>query len=692
MDTNQENFLLELLVEEIPARFQEEAIANLKRLMVEKLEKQKIKSENIKTYVSPRRMVFLAQLEQQVPAFVEEKKGPQASAPPNVIAKFLQSLGISPDDCSEKVMDKKIFLVAHIRHPQRHTLDLLPHIVAASIREMQWPKSMHWGTHAFNFVRPIRNILCRFCDESVNIELGEINLKSTDYTFGHRFMSSGKIFAKNPSEYREKIKEAFVIIDPIERKNAILAKFTKNFSKPGVSVDVPEDLLDEVVGLVENPIVLLGQIPQKFMRLPEEALVTPMRVHQRYFPVRRNGILAPFFAFVANNAAEDDGKEIIKGNERVLNARLADALFFYETDLQKPLELHLENLKKIVFHEKLGTVFARILRICCVCDFICEEMNLGEDLRELLKRVALLSKCDLSTHMVSEFPELQGIMGGIYAAAQGENKAVCSAIGEQYKTVDEIASLPGALFSIADKIEIITGFFAIEKGPTGSKDPFALRRAAIGLIKIIKKYDLSLQLRAVVRKTFGLFNFLKCDANTVEAVIAFILDRLKIVLKESGISHEVVAAVVECDDDIMPIFAKAEILDQTLKNENGKKLITSYKRSKNILEQFGDFGNCSVDRELLTEDGERNLLDELEVLEIALEKLEISGLDPNIEFQTKISLCIALEKKITTFFRDILVNSNDEKIRFNRIGILLKLTSIFERFLPEIARISVESY
>ncbi|MDR2682158.1 MAG: glycine--tRNA ligase subunit beta [Holosporaceae bacterium] len=691
MNRNQENFLLEIMVEEIPARFQADAIANLERLLSEKLEKQRIKCENVKTYVSPRRMVFSASLEQQVRAFVEEKKGPQNSAPASVIAKFLKSLGMSLEDCEEKIIDKKTFIMARIQHPQQHTRDLLPNIIASSILEMQWPKSMHWGSHAFNFVRPIRNILCMFCGKSVSVELQEIDLKSSDYTFGHRFMAPEKIFAKNPKEYMQKMKESFVIVDPIERKNIIFKEFAKIFSNPGVSVDIPEDLLNEVAGLVENPVVLLGQIPQKFMRLPEEVLITPMRVHQRYFPVRRDGQLAPFFAFVANNLAADGGKAIIRGNERVLNARLADALFFYETDLQKPLELHLENLKKIVFNEKLGTVFDRILRICCVCDFLCEEMSLGEDLQELLKRVALLSKCDLSTNMVCEFPELQGVMGGIYATMQGEDESVCSAIREQYKTVDEITTLPGALFSMADKIEIITGFFAIGKGPTGSKDPFALRRAAIGLIKIIKKYNLSLNLRNVIKKTLGLFSFVTEDLSIVEAVMSFIMDRLKVVLKESEISHAVVSAVVECVDDIRLIFSKADVLDQALKSENGEKLISSYKRSKNILEQFGDFSNCSVNRVLFVEDCERHLMDALNVLEIALQELEISKLDADVEFQTKISLCVALEEKITVFFWDILINADDEKLRCNRIGILAKLTSIFEKFLPEVAKVSIKS-
>ncbi|GHU12903.1 glycine--tRNA ligase beta subunit [Alphaproteobacteria bacterium] len=748
MSINEENFLLELMVEEIPAMFQTNAIANLKDIITGKLEKNKIRYENVRAYITPRRMMFMAKLGSHIPAFTEEKKGPQTSAPAEVINKFLKSLGISRDDCCEKIVDKKSFIVANVSHPQQSTKDLLEDIVVTSIAEIQWKKSMHWRDHSFNFVRPIRNILCIFCDEHVKVEFKEINLQSNDYTFGHRFMSTGKISVKNPHDYVKKMKESSVIVDPAERKKIILDGFEKISAKNGVSIEITDRLLEEVLGLVENPVVLLGQIPEKFMKLPEEALITPMRVHQRYFPVRKGQKLAPFFALVSNNLIEDGGKEIIKGNERVLNARLSDALFFYETDLQKPLESHLENLKKIAFNEKLGTVFDRIMRICDVCDFVWNDIS-GDfhglpknDVPVLLKRTAVLSKCDLSTHMVSEFPELQGIMGSYYSALQGENKFICAAIGEQYKAIDEIKSPLGALFSLADKIEIITSFFAIGKEPTRSKDPFALRRAAIGLIRIIRKYNISLDLYEIIGKTFEKLSssFDGLNPNTVESVYSFIMERLKVTLKESGIPHEIVTSVIAAErQDIRPvakptisedflgdterriavylgvhedsstgsttkipdrgrlrngsinrIFDKANVLNQTLQSSEGESLVSCYRRSKNILapyEKENSSREIHCDRSMCVEQCERDLLDALDTLQCSLDVVEGSSLDSCEKLRKKVSLCASIEKKTITFFEDILINVDDEKLRQNRINILQKLMVIFEKFLPEITDI-----
>ncbi|GHT90681.1 glycine--tRNA ligase beta subunit [Alphaproteobacteria bacterium] len=699
MSVNEENFLLELMVEEVPAMFQANAIENLRDIIVGKLEKNRIRYENVKAYISPRRMVFMAKMDPQISAFTEEKKGPQTSAPAEVVDKFLKSLGVSRDDCCEKVIDKKTFIVANVSHPQQSTKDLLENIVITSIAEIQWKKSMHWRDHSFNFVRPLRNILCIFCDEHVKMEFKETNLQSNNYTFGHRFMHTGKISVKNPNDYMKKMKESFVVVDPAERKKIILEGFEKISTKNDVSIEITGRLLEEVVGLVENPVVLLGQIPEKFMKLPEEALITPMRVHQRYFPVRKGQKLAPFFAFVSNNLTADGGKEIIKGNERVLNARLSDALFFYETDLQKPLESHLENLKKIAFNEKLGTVFDRIMRVCDVCDLIWDDISqtaenfhgLSKDnVQFLLKRTAVLSKCDLSTYMVSEFPELQGIMGSYYAAQQGEHESICAAIGEQYKTIDEINSPLGALFSLADKIEIITSFFAIGKEPTGSKDPFALRRAAIGLIRIIRKYNISLDLYGVIQKTFEKLNssFEGLNPNTVESAYSFIMERLKVTLKESGISHEIVASVIAAEKnttskkDINRIFDKAEVLNQTLQSAEGENLISCYRRSKNILDPYekeNPSGEIHCDRSLCVEQCEYDLLDALDSLELSLDAVEGSNLDFCEKLRKKISLCASIEKKTTTFFEDILINVDDEKLRRNRISILQKLTSIFDQ-------------
>lgn len=684
------NFLLELLIEEIPARFQAEAISNFRKLLTEKLSDNGIEFAHVQSYVTPRRLIFSANLNDKIPAFVEEKKGPQTLAPQDVIEKFLKAAGVTKKECIERTIDKKTFVFAQIEHLAKDTANLLGSIVKDAILEIPWPKSMHWGTHLFSFVRPLRNILCMFDGKLVNINFDEINLKSVDYTVGHRFISPQKIFAKNIDDYLKKTRDACVIVDQASRKQIISECCKKLSGKHFAYVDVTENLLNEIAGLVEYPVVLVGKIPEKFMRLPEEVIITPMRAHQRYFPTRNSdGKLASYFVFVANNIAEDGGDIIIAGNQRVLNARLSDALFFFETDLKIPLESHLEKLKKIVFNEKLGTVFDRVTRIISICDHLCDALqegglNFNDGFRDILTRAALLAKCDLPTNMVCEFTELQGIMGAHYAQLQGEKAEVCEIIRDQYKSIEDISSITAALFSLADKIEIITGFFAIGKEPTGSKDPFALRRAAIGILKIIKKYDLSIDLKELIQRAFDklCLSIENLNKKIVERVMEFILDRLKVVLKENNIQHEVINAVIFVNNDIHQIFKKAEILNEAFKVEIGEKLISIYKRAKNIIQNKQEH---SIDESLLKEVNEKNLFTATDALKKSIYDLEKLNINPIEKFEKKLTICISMEKVMSNFFNNVLVNTDDEKVQQNRISLLTNLISVFDNALPEIS-------
>ncbi len=684
------NFLVELLVEEIPARFQAEAITNFKKLLMEKLRNNGIEFSDVQSYVTPRRLVFSANLNDKIPAFIEEKKGPQTSAPQDIIKKFLKAAGVTRKECIEKVIDKKTFLFAQIEHPAKDTANLLASIVKGAILEIHWPKSMHWGTHSFKFVRPLRNILCKFDGKLVNINFDEINIKSTDYTVGHRFISPQKIFSKSIDDYLNKMRDACVVVDQENRKQIILERCNKLGGKHFAYVDVTENLLNEIVGLVEYPVVLVGKIPEKFMRLPEEVIITSMRAHQRYFPARNSdGKLAPYFVFVANNIAEDGGDTIIAGNQRVLNARLSDALFFLETDLKIPLEFQLEKLKKIVFNEKLGTVFDRITRIISICNHLCDALqkgglNFNSGFRDILERAALLAKCDLPTNMVCEFTELQGIIGAHYAQLQGEKVEVCEIIRDQYKSIENISSIAAALFSLADKIEIVTGFFAIGKEPTGSKDPFALRRATIGILKIIKKYDLSIDLKEIIQRAFDklCLSIENLNKNTVEKVMEFILDRLKVVLKENDIQHEVINAVIFVNNDILQIFKKAEILNEAFKVEIGKKLISIYKRAKNIIQNKQ---RDSIVEFLLKEAEEKNLFAATDALKKSIDDLEKLNINPIEKFSKKLTICISMEKVMSNFFNNVLVNTDDEKVQKNRVSLLTNLISVLDSALPEIS-------
>ena len=694
---NKKNFFVELLIEEIPARFQTTAIENFSKIFCEEFSKNRIQFDDIRTYITPRRMVFSANLDEEILEFFEEKKGPQTSAPKEIIEKFLKSANVSREQYTEKIINNKAFIFVNIRHEKRKTEDLLGNIVKNVIFALPWQKSMHWGDYSFNFVRPLRNILCLFDEKLVNVDMiNEINLCSTNYTFGHRFMANKKIFVNNVNDYIEKMREAFVIVDQNERKKIILDECNNTESKEkNLKVDITKDLFEEVVGLVEYPVVMIGNISEKFMRLPSEVITTTMQSHQRYFPTNIGNRLAPYFVFVANNITDDKGEAIKAGNERVLSARLSDALFFFENDLTTPLERHLDDLKKIAFNDKLGTVYDRTLRIRDLCELLYDEIsknNIGNEQlmlpknsKDLLKRAALLAKCDLATGMVCEFTELQGIMGAHYASFQGESVEVCDIIRNQYKMVDDLYSPLCALYSMADKIDVITSLFAIGKAPTGSKDPFALRRAAIGIVKIITKYEINIDLRKIIEKTFERLqkdSKENMDPNTVDNVITFIMDRLRVVLKEFGIEHDVINSVMVVPQDIQSIQKKAKILDISFKSEIGKQIISIYRRARNIVQ--GNSGTL-VDESLFSEKEETALFVEIKDFEKTMIELENSELNIVDKFEEKLKRSLNTEKAMSEFFTNVLVNADDKRIQQNRIGILARFVAIFNRFLPEIA-------
>jgi len=679
------NFLLEILVEEIPARFQAGAIAEFEKLITTEFDKQKISYSDVKSFISPRRIVFSADLSEQTEDFQEEKKGPQVTAPSEIIEKFLKANGITRENCFEKTIDKKTFLFLAVRHAAKNTRDCLAEIIKKSITALSWKKSMHWGSHQMHFVRPIRNILAVFGGNVVDFTFDEIGLKSTNKTVGHRFLAPAAFSVQDSEDYLRKLKENFVVVDREQRRQIVLDEIKSIEQKHGISVSVSEDLMNEVIGLVEYPVVLMGKVPSKFMKLPEEAIITPMKVHQRYFPTRdKDGKLAPYFVFVANNSAVDGGKTIIEGNERVLNARLADALFFFETDLQKPLDSHLDSLKKITFNVKLGSVFDRIQRVTSLCRFASAELKsqnsfIDESSEDLLVRIAALAKCDLSTSMVYEFTELQGVMGAHYARIQGENPEVCTAIREQYLQGDELSSPISAFYSLVDKIELITSFFAIGKEPTGSKDPFALRRAAISILKIIKKYNIKVNLEALSQKAFKQLPGNDLNPKTVERVIAFIMERFKVLLKDSGIDHDIVLSLINNSHDVLLIYQKSAILNEIMKTPKGEKLMSGYKRAKNII---GENKSTEISKLLLSAGAETMLFDKTNELEIQLSEIEQHETDVCARFRNQLEACVGMEEHISEFFDKVLVNTEDRSVKQNRLNMLTKLVSLFSKIVP----------
>jgi len=676
------NFLLEVLVEEIPARFQAGAVAEFENLMTAEFDKQKISYSDVKSFISPRRIVFSADLSEKTQDFQEEKKGPQVTASEEVIGKFLKANGVVRENCFEKTIDKKTFLFLAIHHAAKNTRDCLAEIIKKSITSLSWKKSMHWGSHQMHFVRPIRNILAMFDGKVIDFSFDEIGLKSTNQTFGHRFLAPAAFSVRDTEDYLDKLKDNFVVVDREQRRQIVSDEIKSIEQKHNISVIVSDDLMNEVIGLVEYPVVLMGKVPSKFMKLPEEAIITPMKVHQRYFPTRdMEGKLAPYFVFVANNSAVDGGKTIIAGNERVLNARLADALFFFETDLQKPLDSHLDSLKKITFNVKLGSVFDRIQRVTNLCRFATTELRnqnafICENTENLLVRIATLAKCDLSTSMVYEFTELQGIMGAHYARIQGENPEVCTAIREQYLQGDELSSPISAFYSLIDKIELITSFFAIGKEPTGSKDPFALRRAAISILKIIRKYGVKADLEKLSRKAFEQLPGNDLNSKTVERVVAFIMERFKVLLKDSGIGHDIIQSLISNSYDVLLVYQKSSILNEIMKTPKGEKLMSGYKRAKNII---GDNASTEVSKLLFSENAEKVLFDKINELETQLSEIEQQESDVCVQFEKELEICVGMEEYISDFFDKVLVNTEDCVVKQNRLNTLTRLVSLFSK-------------
>ena len=649
-----DNFLLEILVEEIPARFQGKVRQDFEQLLIAGLEAACVKYDNVRTFITPRRIVAVAKLESETVAFVEEKKGPQISASSEVINKFLVANNISRENCVEKEVNGKTFLYAQLDHASRRTADVLPDIICNAIRQIPWARAMHWGEHTFHFVRPLRQLFGLFNGDVLSFSLQEIGVSSCDHTVGHRFLAPQAIYPRTPDDYFTQIGSAFVIVDQNERKNKIADQLKK------ISAQITDDLLDEVTGLVEYPVVLVGHIPEQYMSLPREVIVTPMKVHQKYFPIVENGELAPKFAIVANNIAADGGATIINGNERVLNARLSDALFFFDVDRKKHLVSYRENLRKIVFQEQLGTVLDRTDRIASVCGYLCDLIRtplLSSNTRDLLVRTAELAKCDLSTNMVGEFPELQGIMGSYYAKLDGEDQCVCDAIRDQYSTADDIETIFSALYFMADQLELIVAFFSIGKEPTGSKDPFALRRAAIGVLKIIRKFDLSLDLLQLVRWIAE--NLFSADVSVPVRVINFIFDRLRVMLKNENIPHDIIDLMLKRNDDVALVCKRASVWCRHVDEIN--RWSDCIKRIQNIV---ADNVDTTLDTALLREPAEIDLFNSLN----SYRKLDSTVSDDPVTQQLK--AMIELEKVVTVFFDEILVNSPDKDLRKNRINLL----------------------
>ena len=652
--------LLELFSEEIPARMQAQAARDLERMARERLAEAGFLPEGVKAFSGPRRLTLVAdglapaQSDRQ-----EERKGPRANAPEQAIDGFLRSTGLARGDLVER--DGVLFAVTQKKG--RPTPEIVAEMVDQIVRGFPWPKSMKWGTGSLRWVRPLQSILCVFDGEVVPFEIDGI--KSGDMTRGHRFMGGRQAFrARTFEQYAEGLVNNFVVLDVEERRQRILHEARTLCHARNLELVEDEGLLDEVSGLAEWPSPILGDMDPAFLDLPPEVIRTSMRTHQKYFAVRdpATGKLAPHFLTVANIEAADGGAVIAAGNARVLSARLNDARFFWDEDRKIPLESRLEKLKGVTFHAKLGTMYERVQRIEALARHIAPMV--GADI-ELAATAGRLAKADLGSGMVGEFPELQGLMGGYYARAENLGDVIADAVRDHYKPVGPSDSIPAAPESVAvalaDKLDTLAGFFSIDEKPTGSKDPYALRRAALGVIRILLESRLRVPLHRVMPEA------VRGDLG------AFFADRLKVALRDQGKRHDLVDAVFALgDDDLVRVVDRVEALDAFLKTDDGANLLAGYKRAVNILRAEEKKDGAAVTGEARSLPGappEEEVL--LMALRIALPDLRIEL--ENEQFTEALGTLAQLRTPVDAFFEKVLVNADDAAVRQNRLRLLAQV-------------------
>jgi glycyl-tRNA synthetase beta chain len=674
--------LLELLSEEIPAGMQRRGVEELTRLLRDKLAAAEIPAAEMRGYVTPRRLAVIAEgIPKAQPDRSEERRGPRLGAPPAAIEGFLRSAGLaSIEECEIRDTGRGEFYFATINRPGRPATEVLPELVRSAIFELPWPKSMRFPASPLRWVRPLTSVVFLFDGEVLPLALDRVPVGRI--TRGHRFLAPGEICVGNAAEYLERLHKAKVILDRERRKEMIRKGLETVAARHGYAVKPDAGLLDEVTGLAEYPVVLAGVIASEYMMLPPEVLATAMRTHQRYFScLQPDGTPVPRFLFVANNIAADNGKSIIAGNERVLRARLADARFFWDQDRLVPLAGRVAALAQRVFHARLGSLFDKITRMEALGEFLVDHVP-GAD-PERSRRAVALAKADLSTGMVGEFPELQGIIGRYYALHDGEDRAVADAIADHYRPAGPNDACPTAPVSIvaalADKIDSLAAFFAIGERPTGSRDPFALRRAAQGVIRLILENGLRLPLGLGFTEAIDYLIDQKPEiekGSLPYELTAFVTDRLKVHLREQGVRHDLIAAafaqIGTAEDDLVRLLKRVDALSGFLASEDGSNLLVAYRRAANIvaIEHRKDGGNYDRDPEpgLLRQSEERALAERLsEVGERAGTLLQ------GEEFEAAMSELARLRRPVDDFFDKVTVNCDDAALRENRLRLLARI-------------------
>lgn len=709
--------LLELFSEEIPARMQQGAMEQLHRLVTAKCDEAEIAYGVVETFVTPRRLVLRVDgLPEMQEDKIVEKKGPKVGAPEQALEGFLRSTGVTMRDLEQRETPKGNFYFAVSHEEGRPVEELLVPVLQDAVGAMRWPKSMRWGARNMRWVRPLHSICCVFNGKTLAFEFEHIT--SSNVSYGHRFMSPRALDIISFNDYKEKLAGAYVVLDVAERKFLIEKEARRLADSKGLRLKEDIGLLEEVAGLVEYPVVLMGKIDESFMQLPHEVLVSSMRAHQKYFSlVDENGKLAPYFIVVANIDTKDNAK-IVAGNERVLRARLSDAAFFWNQDRERSLESRVNDLERIVFHAKLGTVADKVKRITALAKLLSvwvPHANLV-----LVERAATLCKADLTTGMVGEFAELQGVMGAYYAQHDQEEAEVVSAIFEHYRPQGPDDSCPAhsvsVAVSLADKIDALTGLFLIDEKPTGSRDPYALRRAALGVIRIILDNKLRVPLKLLFEKSLNQYPksvarpvkesvvgklkvpLLRANANkseddvseeitessrkkrvrVVEELLLFFEERLKSWLKRDNVRYDLISAVFDggSEDDLLRLVNRVRSLEVFVASENGQNLLAAYRRATNILrieeKKDGVAYAGKVGKELLVQEEEKQLYAWLQDNGSSVTKALKQD-----DFAAAMQILSELRAPVDVFFDKVTVNCDDAQVRVNRLKLLSRIRSFF---------------
>lgn len=647
--------LLELFSEEIPAFMQKDAEEGYLNIFTKIFEENEIFAK-IQVFSGPRRITLYSTHLPKVTLPKEiEIKGPSTEAPEAAINGFCKAHNVSKLELSTKLINNQLYYFYIKKVAERQIKEILPEIIVEAINKYSWAKSMFWGDYKIKWIRPLRNILCIFDGEILPLQFG--HLTADNITFGHRLTDNKKLKVTDFEDYKTKLTENYIILERLKREEIIKNGLLEQANSHNLTIKEDLRLIEEVAGLSEFPVVLCGAIPQKFLKLPKEVLISSMRTHQKYFCLfDRSENFAPYFLFVSNGQFANS-KLVVQGNEKVLSARLSDALYFYKQDISKTLEANLEKLAAVTFHTKLGSLKEKVERITNICKYI------DPDNKDLIT-AAKLCKSDLVSEMVGEFPELQGIMGYYYAKHENLNEEIAVAIRDHYKPQGLSDSVPvgnAALLAIADKLDSLVGLMIAGEAPTGSGDPYALRRQVLGIIRIIIENKLELNLNSLIDFSLKLYS----SDKDKDLIISFFEERAKFYFKNE---YDISLINAVLDLNLANIKFKLDALKEFLEKEDGKQLLNAYKRASNIL------GSQNIDGAV--EPSLFNTQPEKELFEVT-QKLSLQIVDK--DYDKALNLLQNLLTPITSFFDNVLVNDSDPKIAKNRLLILQDVCKLFHK-------------